>query len=148
MTKILDAFNEVELSYKRPPVSEMPKIEHRIQLIKYLRELAHDTGFDMTEQVWVALMTTDKHLLGISRINIGSIRNTAVNVRAIFQLALVSNAVNIAIIHNHPSGNLNISDADIEIAKSIQSVGKLLDVTLTDAIVITSESHRSYYRLL
>jgi len=148
VTKKLNTFNEISLFYKRPPISEIPKIEHRYQVIKPLREMLNEGQLDLNEQVWVALLTSDNHLLGIASIDTVFTDGIHVNIRSILQLALLANAVNVSVICNHPSGNLDPLNTDIEMSRKIRDALQLLGIHLVDTVIITSESHRSYYRYL
>jgi len=69
---------------------------------------------------------------------------TVVDVRVIFQVALRANATSIMFAHNHPSGNLQPSDADRKITRQIKDAGALLDIHLLDHIILTSESYLSF----
>ena len=60
-----------------------------------------------------------------------------------FKRALLNNANSIIVAHNHPSGNPNPSQADIDITKRLQEAGKILDIKLLDHIIIGNESKYS-----
>jgi len=55
-------------------------------------------------------------------------------------VALKSCSTSIIAVHNHPSGNLNPSDADMVITQKIKDAGKILEIQLLDHLIITSES--------
>jgi DNA repair protein RadC len=62
----------------------------------------------------------------------------------IFVAALKTNACAIIICHNHPSGSLKPSRIDEELTQKIKLGGRLLDVSVLDHIIITSEGHYSF----
>ena len=66
-----------------------------------------------------------------------------VDVRVIFQVALKANASSVMIAHNHPSGNLQASDADRRITQQVKEAGKILDIPLLDHIILTQENYLS-----
>jgi len=66
------------------------------------------------------------------------------NYKEILQLALLSNASAIILAHNHPSGDLNISASDRRVTSKIMEVTEIIEVTLLDHIIITSESYVSF----
>ena len=68
---------------------------------------------------------------------------TVVDVRVIFQVAIKANTTSIMLAHNHPSGNLQPSEADKRITEQVKEAGKLLDIPLLDHIILTSESYFS-----
>jgi DNA repair protein RadC len=72
----------------------------------------------------------------------GGISGVVVDPKLIFQTALKCNSSSI-ILHNHPSGNLEASDADFKLTKKIVEIGKVLDLPVLDHIIFTSESYYS-----
>jgi DNA repair protein RadC len=60
--------------------------------------------------------------------------------------ALKAAATGIVLCHNHPSGNLQPSSADIEITKKIESACKFLDIKLLDHIIISPSG--GYYSFI
>ena len=67
----------------------------------------------------------------------GGITGTIADPRLILATALKTAATGIVLCHNHPSGNLQASTADIEITKKIQSACNFLDIKLLDHIIIS-----------
>jgi DNA repair protein RadC len=58
--------------------------------------------------------------------------------------ALKTLATSIIICHNHPSGNLTASTADINLTKKVKEAAKFFDITLIDHIILTKESYSSF----
>ena len=79
-----------------------------------------------------------------SQISKGGITGTVVDKRIIFKTAFENNAVAMILTHNHPSGKLKPSDADIEITKELKLAGKQLDVRVLDHIIITENGFFSF----
>jgi DNA repair protein RadC len=61
----------------------------------------------------------------------------------IFQAALKANAHSIILAHNHPSGNLEPSQADISLTKKVKEAGAFLEIPLIDHLILTSSSYVS-----
>ena len=74
----------------------------------------------------------------------GGISNTVVDLRIIFQAAILANASRIILVHNHPSGNLKPSLQDDKITKRVYQVASILGIELTDHLIISEESYYSY----
>ena len=74
----------------------------------------------------------------------GGIHGTVADLRLIFSVALTSLASAIIVAHNHPSGNLQPSDADSRLTQKIKAAGNQLDITLLDHIILTKESYYSF----
>ncbi len=76
-------------------------------------------------------------------LSIGGVTGTIVDVRLIYQGALHLGATQILLCHNHPSGNLRPSKADIAITKQIQQAGHLLNMTMLDHIIVSEAGYCS-----
>lgn len=74
----------------------------------------------------------------------GSVNMSLISPREVFLEALRNEAVNIILIHNHPSGDPNPSQADLESTKRVKDMGDLLDVPLLDHIIIGDNCYASF----
>jgi len=70
-------------------------------------------------------------------ISIGTVNAAMVHPREVFKLAIIKNACSIIVAHNHPSGGIDPSDADLKITKRLTDAGKILGIELIDHIIIT-----------
>jgi DNA repair protein RadC len=91
----------------------------------------------------IALNKANK-VMGFYKVSSGGITGTVADPRVIFQFALLSNAVALIVAHNHPSGNLQPSQADETMTRRIKEAGKLLDIKLLDHIIVTETSFYSF----
>ena len=132
--------SEIEIHYKRPLYSSMKSISCADDANDALREFVNPNQLDLKECFWVLLLSRANSLLGISLISVGGVSSVMVNVKEIFQLSLLTNASYVIIAHNHPSGKLKASAQDIVITEKIRHGLSLLEVTLIDHLIITSES--------
>ena len=96
------------------------------------------------EFFYVLCLNRANQILGFNQISKGGFTGTIVDVRVIFQIALKACACSIICIHNHPSGSLNPSDADIQVNQKIKQAGEMLDIRLTDSLIITPEKYFSF----
>jgi len=83
-------------------------------------------------------------VLGIKRISECGISSTLVDVRIVMQAALLCNASGIIVAHNHPSGNLKPSTADIKMTEQIKEASKIMSMALLDHIILTSDTYYSF----
>ncbi len=81
-------------------------------------------------------------------ISIGSLTSNVVHPREVFQPALSHGAVAVIIAHNHPSGSLEPSTADVEVTRQLIGAGKILGIDLLDHLLITTEDYRSILETL
>jgi DNA repair protein RadC len=96
------------------------------------------------EEFWVLFLNNSNKILFKAQLSKGGMTGTMVDVRIVFKLALEQNATSIILIHNHPSGKLQASDADIQITKKIKGVGLQLDIPVLDHIIITETGYYSF----
>ncbi|KAF2510719.1 JAB domain-containing protein [Flavobacterium zhairuonense] len=106
-------------------------------MVPIIGELAH-------EEFWVLFLNNSNKVISKSQLSKGGITGTVVDVRLVFKLALENGATSLILCHNHPSGNLSPSEADIQITKRIKQVGESLDVKVLDHLIITESKYYSF----
>ena len=79
--------------------------------------------------------------MGCLRLSKGGLTGTVVDLRILFGTALKAMASSIVIAHNHPSNNLQPSDADLDLTKKIKEAGKLLDINLLDHLILGTDDN-------
>jgi DNA repair protein RadC len=96
--------------------------------------------FDMenlAEEIVVLITLDTKHnITGIFEVSHGSVDESIVHPREIYKRAVMHNASSIIIAHNHPSGNPEPSDIDIQITKNLAKAGDIIGIKLLDHIII------------
>lgn len=76
-------------------------------------------------------------------ISVGTLTASLVHPREVFESAIKANAVSIILVHNHPSGDVNPSDDDIDISKKLIHAGRILSISIVNHIVVTKDSYAS-----
>ena len=76
-------------------------------------------------------------------ISVGTLNESLVHPREVFEGAIKNNAAAIILAHNHPSGNLESSQADIDITKRLIHAGKILDIRIIDHVIVANTSFKS-----
>ena len=76
--------------------------------------------------------------------HIGTLNSCVVHVREIFKKAIMMSCKAIIIAHNHPSGDTNPSNEDIEITNKLLEAGKILDIDVLDHIIVGEDSYYSF----
>ncbi len=136
--------HEIELHYKRPVFDSMFSIRNADDACKLLRETIHPKRWDLKEMFFIILLTNSNSVLGIAELGSGTTEAVKVNIKEIFQLALVANATGFIVSHNHPSGKLVVSKSDKAFTKRLQKLSDLMGLHLLDHIIITSEDYVSF----
>jgi DNA repair protein RadC len=96
------------------------------------------------EEFWVLFLNNSNKILFKTQLSKGGMTGTMVDVRIVFKIAFEQNATAIILTHNHPSGKLQASDADIQITKKIKTAGQQLDIPVLDHIIITELGYYSF----
>lgn len=137
--------SEVQMSYKtKVKPSELEKIMSSHDSYEILKDLYNDDQIEYVEQFIILLINRANKVLGWVKISQGGITGTIADPRIIFQAALMSNATSIILSHNHPSGNRNPSSADIDLTRKVTAGGKLLDISVMDHLIITTDGYYSF----
>lgn len=99
---------------------------------------------NMAEEYLYMLTFNNKcAVTGIFEISHGTVNSSVASPREIFNKALLIGAVNIILIHNHPSGDIEPSKQDLLLTKRVQEAGILLNVELLDHIIIGFQQFKS-----
>ena len=97
-----------------------------------------------TEEFWVLMMNRQNEIIELKQISVGGVAGTVVDPKVIFKHALQSLASGIILSHNHPSGNLKPSKADIAITKKLKSAGESLEINVLDHLIISEQGYYSF----
>jgi len=137
--------SEIQLVYKpviRP--SQRLRVGQPSEVYKMLLDSWDMDSIDIVEQFKIVLLNRSNKVLGVSLISSGGISGTVVDLKVVFAVALKGGATSLVLSHNHPSGNLKPSGADIAITKRIKDAGKILDIDIVDHLIISSEGYYSF----
>src|SRR5258708_40154034 len=136
---------EIQLSYKSDVKPSLrPKINGAQDAYKVLLENWDDSKIEFVEQFKVLLLNKANKALGVFEVSSGSSTGTVADPKLIFGAAIKANACGIILAHNHPSGNLQPSQADIDLTKKIKDGGKILEIQVVDDLIITSAGYHSF----
>jgi len=95
------------------------------------------------EEFWIILCSRSNTVISTVKISQGGISGTVTDVRLILNAAVEKLASGIILAHNHPSRNLSPSDADLKITKKIKDASAMLDLSLLDHLIISSQGYLS-----
>jgi len=96
------------------------------------------------EELRIAFMDTRHNLTADQILTRGTVNSSMVSVREIMISALKHRAVNMILIHNHPSGNPAPSDDDIRVTRQVSEAAKLIGIGLADHIIIGDNNYYSF----
>ena len=121
--------SEVQLSYKSN--------------VKSSTRYKINSSQDAYELFKVVLLNQSNRVLGIVPISEGGISATYVDVRLILQAALLANATQVILAHNHPSGSMKPSTLDDVLTEKVRKVAELMEIHVADHIILSPE--KEYY---
>lgn len=112
--------------------------ESQVKCSDDLVEIARKIGFDeyAEEHLGVFCLNSAGKVVGYSEVSHGDLSSSQSHPREIFKRAILLNSACIALVHNHPSGNAHLSEADKTTTQRIKDAGELIGVKLIDHIVI------------
>ena len=96
------------------------------------------------EEFWVLYLNNSNKVIYKAQLSKGGITGTVVDIRIIFKMAFEQNATGLILSHNHPSGKLMASEADLKITKRIKEAGQTLEIQVLDHLIITENGYLSF----
>lgn len=102
-----------------------------------------DMGRLKKEQLRGLYLNSRYQLIHEETISVGSLTANIVHPREVFQPAIEHGAVAVIIAHNHPSGALEPTPADIEVTNQLRNAGHILGIDLLDHLIVTESSYNS-----
>ncbi|TAJ15069.1 JAB domain-containing protein [Marinilabiliaceae bacterium JC017] len=96
------------------------------------------------EEFWILLLNRSNKIISRLKLSQGGISGTVIDVRLIMKNAIENLATSIILCHNHPSGNLQPSEADLAITKKLKESGNILDIPVLDHIIVTDHGYYSF----
>ena len=91
------------------------------------------------EVMYVINVKTNSVPINCSVVSIGTLNSSLVEPRELFKSSILSNAAAIILLHNHPSGSVTPSPADIKVTRKIEQALDLLEIKLSDHIIVGSQ---------
>ena len=108
-------------------------------------QLFHPLLCDLpAEESWVLLLNQAGKVIDKVRVSQGGIGQTVVDVRTVLREALIKRATQIALIHNHPSGNVQPSLDDIRLTQILQKAAQTMSIRLLDHVIVTDGGYFSF----
>ena len=117
------------------------KITQSHQAFELFKALMGDLPY---EEFWILLLNRSNRLLKKIRISEGGVSGTVVDPKKVFRFCLDNQACSILLGHNHPSGNIQPSEADTKLTKKLRDCGLILDVDVLDHIIIGDDRYYSF----
>ena len=121
---------------------ERPDLGTATQIYNHMHPVMQDLD---VEQFWVLLLNQNHRLIKKVRVSFGGITATAVDIRIIMREALLCNATQLVVCHNHPSGKITPSKDDDTLTVSIMQACKVMNIRFNDHVIVTDGHYYSYH---
>lgn len=123
------------------PKNSLTLIQSSKDTFNFLKDVFIKDKLDSQEMFIVLYMNRANRIMAYDIISLGGVTGTVVDSRILIQKAVLLLASAVIISHNHPSGNLNPSQADISVTKKLKQSLQLIDISLLDHIIIADENN-------
>lgn len=138
--KITEILAAIELSRRYLADSEQPIIDSAVKAAEILNYLK-----DKKQENFIVLsLDGANRLIARRTVTVGTLNSSLVHPREVFADVIADRAAGVIVAHNHPSGTLVPSDADIQVTKRLQESAKLLGINVLDHIIITKSGFYSF----
>lgn len=128
--------SEISVSYN-PKIKDQPIITHSEDAYRIFYSCFPEETIQLQERFFVMYLNRSNTVLGIYPVSTGGITGTVADPRLILAVALKGAATAIMLCHNHPSGSLKPSNADIDLTFKIKEAARYLDITILDHIIVS-----------
>ena len=122
-------------------VGEQRKMQSPMDVYEYMLPRNGHLGH---EDFWVLYLNQAAALIRADKVSQGGLTMTAVDVRLILKQAIELSATGLILCHNHPSGDVVPSRYDDQLTRQLRDAAQLLNIQVTDHIVISRDSYYSY----
>jgi len=141
--KALSIISALELGRRRrgAEVLQKEKITSSKDVFDLFQSIMEDYKY---ESFWILLLNRANKIIKKIQVSDGGISGTVADPKRIFKHSIENEASGIILCHNHPSGNIKPSEADIKLTKKIKDGGALLDINVLDHIIIGEENYFSF----
>ena len=141
--KAITIIAAMELGRRRQlsKIKQRPQVSSSRDAFEAIAPLIMDLGH---EEFWILNLNRANGIIGRERISSGGMTGTVVDPKIVFQRALENQACAIILCHNHPSGSLFPSQADLNLTKKLVKAGEVLDIMVLDHIIVAGSGYFSF----
>lgn len=143
--KTLRAYKLVADKARSDKRENLPVLDGSIAAYRFLYNEVYDRSeMDVVESFYAVYLNAANEVKGYIKVSSGGVNNCLADPKIIFGAALKCLAVRIIVSHNHPSGSSKPSTIDRELTEKLIAAGKLLDIRVTDHIIIGLNGYYSF----
>jgi len=141
--KAISVLAALELGRRRAGIHQAEKVP--VKSSETVFKLFHPLLGDLDhEEFWLLMLNRANKVLGRFKVSQGGLSGTVIDTRIILKKALDNLSSSIIVCHNHPSGNIQPSDADVKITEKLKKAAEMLEIKLLDHVIIADKSYFSF----
>ena len=141
--KAISLLAAMEIGRRRAGMQHVEKIA--VKSSETVFKLFHPLMGDLEhEEFWLLMLNRANRVLGRYKVSQGGLSGTVIDTRIILKKALDTLASSIIVCHNHPSGNMQPSDADVKITGKLKKAAEMLEIKLLDHVIIADKTYFSF----
>lgn len=137
-----DFVGQLTVTYKRTKLPTQ-QIRQSSTVDEFIRPF-YEEVMDDVEHVKVIHLNRNNKVVNVHHLSSGTDCGALISVKDIMRHAILIKTHALILVHNHPSGTLKPSNADIEITEKVKNGARLLDLQLLDHLIITREGYYSF----
>jgi DNA repair protein RadC len=126
------------VQFEQTPVCSAPEAQRIIQ------KLISTLGQPDREQFCVILLNAKNRIIGLNIVSVGDLSHAVVHPREVLKSAILANACNLILCHNHPSSDLIPSVQDKKITEKIVKAASIVGITVHEHLIINMENDQYY----
>lgn len=136
--------SEIKIHYTRKEVENLPRITDAGKAYELMSRIEDfQFNIDYAEMAYAIYLDYACNVIGVHKLSEGIVGTCAMDIRKVFQGAILSNAKGFVLVHNHPSGNLKFSKEDQNVYRTFKAAGELMGINLLDFIVMSKRAYES-----
>jgi len=138
---------KIQAAFKLGEKAELhiPKFGEKIKKPETVYNLLrNEIGNKMKENFYILSLTTRNNLISVDKVSTGTLSASLAHPREVFLPAIKNSASTVIIVHNHPSGDTQPSEDDLEITKRLVEAGKILGIDVVDHIIVAKDNYFSF----
>lgn len=132
----------VRSSWQSLKGTDAPVISDFDAMVDYCRSAM---AYQMVEEFWIIFLNSKLYVIGEEIQQRGTVDQVAIHPREVIKSAMMHGASAMILVHNHPSGIVTPSKADMEITKRIKEAAEAVSIRLFDHLIISKSSVYSFH---
>jgi len=118
------------------------KIKNSNDIFLYFKNIFKNTN---QEKFYCIYLDIRKNIIEIKLLFIGTVNTSVIHPRDIFKYAHLNSACYIVCVHNHPSGDVEPSEIDINVTKELKNIGEIQKIVILDHIIVGNDKYFSFF---